>query len=48
MLLKHASIPFDVVPNFLAKFFLSGKIGRRDTVIYNAGGKLSVKKAQSF
>ena len=36
------------VDNALAKFFLSGKIGRRDTVIYNAGGKLSVKKAQSF
>ena len=36
------------VDNALAKFFLSGKIGRRDTVIYNAGGELSVKKAQSF
>ena len=36
------------VDNALAKFLLSGKIGRRDTVIYNVGGELSIKKAQGF
>ena len=36
------------VDNSLAKFLLSGKIGRRDTVIYNLGGELSVKKAKGF
>ncbi len=36
------------VDNALAKFLLSGKIGRRDTVIYDIGGKLSIKKVKGF
>ncbi len=36
------------VDNALAKFLLSGKIGRRDTVVYNTGGRLTIKKAKGF
>ena len=36
------------VDNALAEFLLSGKIGRRDTVVYNVGGRLTIKKAKGF
>jgi ATP-dependent Clp protease ATP-binding subunit ClpB len=36
------------VDNALADFLLTGKIGRRDTVVYDIGGKISIKKAQGY
>jgi len=36
------------VDNALADFLLTGKISRRDVVIYDVGGKISVKKAGSY
>jgi len=32
----------------LADFLLTGKIGRRDTVVYDIGGKISVKKPEGY
>jgi len=36
------------VDNALADFLLTGKIGRRDTVVYDIGGKISVKKPEGY
>jgi len=36
------------IDNALADFLLSGKIGRRDTVIYDVGGELSIRKPEGF
>jgi ATP-dependent Clp protease ATP-binding subunit ClpC len=36
------------VDNTLAEFLLTGKLGRRDVVIYDAGGKLSVRKPTGY
>ena len=36
------------VDNALAKYLLEGQIGRRDEVILEAGGKISVRKAQKL
>lgn len=36
------------VDNALAQFLLQGKIGRRDIVVYDVGGQISVKKATSY
>ncbi len=38
----------DNVDNALANYLLTGKIGRRDTVVYDEGGKISVKKAKGY
>ncbi|MCB9802418.1 ATP-dependent Clp protease ATP-binding subunit [Candidatus Nomurabacteria bacterium] len=36
------------VDNALAKFLLQGKIGRRDVVVYDQGGEISIKKAATY
>jgi len=36
------------VDNTLADFLLNGKLGRRDVVVYDVGGKLSVKKPTGY
>lgn len=36
------------VDDALANFLLTGKVGRRDIIVYNVGGKLTVKKAQGY
>lgn len=36
------------VDNALANFLLTGKLGRRDVVVYDAGGKISVKKPTGY
>ncbi len=38
----------DKVENALADFLLRGQVGRRDTVILDAGGKMTVKKAEAI
>lgn len=36
------------VDNALASFLLSGKIGRRDVIVYDAGDKITVKPAEGY
>lgn len=36
------------IDDALAKYLLSGKISRRDIVIFDVGGKITVKKAQQY
>lgn len=36
------------VDNSLAEFLLKGKIGRRDTVVYDVGGEIKIKRAEGF
>lgn len=36
------------VDNALAEFMLTGKLGRRDVVVYDAGGNISVKKPTGY
>jgi ATP-dependent Clp protease ATP-binding subunit ClpC len=36
------------VDNTLANFLLTGKISRRDVIVYNAGGQIEVKKAKGY
>jgi len=36
------------VDNALADFLLTGKLGRRDTVVYDAGGQIKVKKPTGY
>ncbi|PIR07117.1 MAG: hypothetical protein COV55_01660 [Candidatus Komeilibacteria bacterium CG11_big_fil_rev_8_21_14_0_20_36_20] len=36
------------VDNALANFLLTGKIGRRDVIVYDVGGQISVKKARGY
>ena len=36
------------VDNALANFLLSGKIGRRDVIVYDAGDKITVRKAEGY
>ncbi|PWB38502.1 MAG: hypothetical protein C3F02_04065 [Parcubacteria group bacterium] len=36
------------VDNSLAEFLLKGKLGRRDTVVYDVGGEIKVRKAEGF
>ena len=36
------------VDNALANFLLSGKIGRRDVIVYDAGDKITVRKAERY
>lgn len=36
------------VDNALADFLLTGKLGRRDVVVYDVGGKLSIKKPTGY
>lgn len=36
------------VDNALANFLLSGKIGRRDVIVYDIGDKITVKKAEGY
>ncbi|MBT4850065.1 AAA domain-containing protein [Candidatus Parcubacteria bacterium] len=36
------------VDNALAEFLLGGKVGRRDVIVYDVGGKLTIKKAQGY
>lgn len=36
------------VDNALAEFLLQGKLGRRDTVVYDVGGEIKVRKAEGF
>ena len=36
------------VDNALAEFLLTGQLGRRDIVVYDAGGKISVKKPTGY
>ncbi|MFA5126745.1 MAG: ATP-dependent Clp protease ATP-binding subunit [Patescibacteria group bacterium] len=36
------------VDNALANFLLSNKIGRRDLIVYDVGGKITVKKPQGY
>ncbi len=38
----------DRVDDALARFLLQGNLGRRDVVVYDVGGKISVKKAESY
>ena len=38
----------DNVDNALANYLLTGKVGRRDTVVYDEGGKISIKKAKGY
>ncbi len=36
------------VDNSLAEFLLKGKFGRRDTVVYDVGGEIKIRKAEGF
>lgn len=36
------------IDDALAKYLLSGKISRRDVVVFDVGGKINVKKAQQY
>ena len=36
------------VDNSLAEFLLTGQLGRRDVVVYDVGGKISVKKPTGY
>ncbi len=36
------------IDDALAKYLLSGKISRRDIVVFDSGGKVSIKKAQQY
>ena len=38
----------DYVDNALATYLLQGKIGRRDVAVLEAGGKISVRRAESI
>ncbi len=38
----------DYVDNALATYFLQGKIGRRDVAVLEAGGKITVKRAEAL
>jgi ATP-dependent Clp protease ATP-binding subunit ClpB len=36
------------VDNALANFLLSGKIGRRDVIVYDVGDKITVRQAEGY
>ena len=36
------------VDDALANFLLTGKVGRRDIIMYDVGGKITVKKVQGY